>query len=246
MTDFRPAALIPTYDNARTLRAVVEALRRRLPEVIVVDDGSGVETQEVVAALAAEGLIQTTRHAQNRGKGGAVKTGFALARELGFTHVLQVDADGQHQLDDVPRFLEVARQHPRSLVLGHPVFDASVPRGRLIGRQLTIFWTRIETGGRQIVDPMCGFRVYPLAATEGLRAGDRMDFDIEVAVKLVWRGVPVINLPTQVKYPEGGVSHFRMFKDNLLISWMHTRLVVGAALRLLSWPVRAFLPARSR
>jgi hypothetical protein len=117
-----------------------------------------------------------------------------------------------------------------------------VPKGRLIGRQITIFWTHIETGGRRIVDPMCGFRVYPLAAVTELRCGDRMDFDIEIAVKLVWKGVPVVNLPTKVRYltaAEGGVSNFRMFEDNVKISWLHTRLVVGAVLRLLTWPVRA-------
>ncbi|MHB8418414.1 MAG: glycosyltransferase family 2 protein [Myxococcales bacterium] len=242
MTDFRPAAIVPTYNNARTVRGVVESLRGSVPDVIVVDDGSGPETQEVVAGLEQSHLARTVRRDVNGGKGAAVKTGMAIARELGFTHALQVDADGQHDLGDVPQFLETARRNPKALVLGRPIFERSAPLGRLLGRQITVFWTRLETGGRRIADPMCGFRVYPLEAGEWSRCGDRMDFDIEVAVRLAWRGTPIINLPTRVRYlteGEGGLSSFRLFEDNLRISWLHTRLVFGALARLLGWPLRA-------
>jgi glycosyltransferase involved in cell wall biosynthesis len=242
VTDFRLAAVVPTYHNVQTIAGVVERLRRHLDDVIVVDDGSGPATQQVVAELGAMGRARTVRQEPNAGKGAAVKAGMAMARDLGFTHVLQVDADGQHALDDVPQFMEIARQNPRALVLGRPIFDESVPRNRLLGRKVTVFWTHLETGSFKIDDPMCGFRVYPLEAVDGLRCGDRMQFDIEIAVKLAWRGTPVINLPTKVRYlsaGEGGISHFRMFEDNLRISWLHTRLVFGAVLRLLSWPFRA-------
>jgi len=231
---FRPCALIPTYDNPRTVRAVVERVRAHVPEVVVVDDGSGPEGAAAVAALGRDGLARVTRRARNGGKGAAVKTGFAFARELGFTHALQVDADGQHALEDIPRFLATAQASPQALVLGAPMYDASAPKGRLIARKITLFWTDVEAGRGTITDPMCGFRVYPLdAALAAPRTGDRMDFDIEIAVRMAWMGVPIINLPTKVRYlarDEGGVSHFHLLRDNLRIGWMHTRLSMTALL----------------
>jgi glycosyltransferase involved in cell wall biosynthesis len=224
----RPCVLIPTYDNPATIRSVVLRVRERLPEVVVVNDGSGPEGRAACEALAAEGLAHVVHRPRNGGKGAAVKTGFAEAHRLGYTHALQVDADGQHDLDDVPRFLEVARAHPDALVLGAPVFDGTAPAARQIGRQITAFWVAVEAGRGVIRDAMCGFRVYPLADAVAARVpGNMMDFDPEVAVRLAWRGVPVINLPTKVRYvsrDEGGVSHFRLVKDNALIAWMHTRL----------------------
>jgi glycosyltransferase involved in cell wall biosynthesis len=232
--DFRPCAVIPTYDNPDTVRAVVEQVRTQLP-VIVVDDGSAAPGRAVVEAIGRDGLAFVHHRAQNGGKGAAVTTGLLLAREQGYSHALQVDADGQHALADIPGFLAAARGQPTALILGAPVYDASAPKGRLIGRQITRFWTNIETYGRVIDDPMCGFRVYPVAAAceVAQHCGQRMDFDIEVAVRLVWAGVPIVNLPTQVRYPEGGVSHFHLVRDNLRISWMHSRLVVRSWLRLL-------------
>ncbi len=233
---FRPCVVIPTYNNPATVRAVVERVRAHLPEVVVVDDGSAAPGREAVAALGRDGLAHVTHRERNGGKGAAVKTGFARARELGFSHALQVDADGQHSLEDIPRFLEVARARPEALILGAPVYDDTAPRGRLIARRITLFWTHFETHGRVIEDPMCGFRVYPLAVIGALeraleRTGDRMDFDIEVAVRLVWAGVEVVNVPTKVRYlseDEGGVSHFDILWDNLRIGWLHTRLATRA------------------
>ena len=231
---FRPCALIPTYDNPRTIRAVVERVRAYLPDVVVVDDGSGPEGAAAVAALGAEGLAQVTRRAQNGGKGAAVKTGFAFAAGLGYTHALQVDADGQHALADIPRFLATGQARPEALVLGAPQYDDSAPRSRRIARKITLFWTDVEAGRGTITDPMCGFRVYPLAAALAApRTGDRMDFDIEIAVRMSWMGVPIVNLPTKVRYlarEEGGVSHFHLLRDNLRIAWMHTRLTMTALL----------------
>ena len=233
----RFCALVPTYDNPATVRQVVERLRTRVDHVLVVDDGSGPAGQAAVAALGRDGLAHTVRRAVNGGKGAAVKTGLAAAQELGFTHALQVDADGQHALDDVPRLLAEARRRPDALVLGSPVFDDSAPAARQVGRRITTFWIHVECGGAIIDDAMCGFRVYPVAAALRARArGDAMDFDPEVAVRMVWDGVPVINVPTRVRYleaDEGGVSHFRLFRDNVLISWMHTRLMVEKVCRTL-------------
>lgn len=232
-SDWRPCAVIPTYDNPTTLRAVVEAVRGELP-VIVIDDGSGPAGREVVEALGREDLAHVHHRERNGGKGAAVTTGFEVARSLGYTHALQVDADGQHELGDLPRFLAASREQPEALILGAPIYDASAPKGRLIGRQITRFWTNLETFGPVIDDPMCGFRVYPVepACRIAPRCGPRMDFDIEVAVRLVWAGLPVVNLPTRVRYPEGGVSHFHMVRDNARISWMHSKLVIESWARL--------------
>ncbi len=234
---FRPCALIPTYDNPATLRAVVEVVRRHLPDVIVVDDGSGDAGRRVADAIARDGLARVERRERNGGKGAAVKTGFARAQALGFSHALQIDADGQHDVDDVPRFVDAARARPDALVLGRPVFDASQPRLRAFARGISTFWVSLETGGRAIADPQCGFRVYPLAAALAARArGDHMEFDQELPVRMVWAGVPVINLPTRVRYlapAEGGVSHFDLWRDNGRIARLHARLVGEAALRAL-------------
>lgn len=238
MSAFRACGLVPTYDNPATVRGVVTRLRAHLDDVLVVDDGSGPEAREVLEALAREGLARVHHRAHNGGKGAAVKTGLALARDLGFTHALQVDADGQHDLDDVPRLLDAARARPEALVLGAPVFDASAPASRLRARQITIFWTNFEAGAGVITDPMCGFRVYPVDAALAAGArGDAMDFDPEIAVKMVWGGAPVVNLPTRVRYvprEQGGVSHFRLVRDNALISWMHTRLSLTRIARWLA------------
>lgn len=222
--------LIPTYDNPRTIRSVVERVRAHVSDVVVIDDGSAEAGRSECRALADEGLAEVVHRAANGGKGAAVKTGLRRAQELGYSHAFQVDADGQHDLRYIPRFLEVAARHPEALVLGAPRFDESAPRARRIGRTITIFWVDLETGGSIIEDPMCGFRVYPVApAVSALPGADRMDFDPEIAVRMVWLGVPVINLPIEVRYlgaEEGGVSHFHVFTDNFLISVMHARLCI--------------------
>ena len=238
MPAFSPCVVIPTYDNPATIGQVVGAVREKIPDVIVVDDGSGATARETVEELGRKKLAHVVRRDSKGGKGAAVKTGFEVARSLGYSHVLQIDADGQHDLADLDRFLATARENPDALVLGYPLFDESAPRGRVIGRQITRFWTTLETGGRAITDPMCGFRVYPLerALQASRGTGDRMDFDIEIAVRMVWAGVRTLNLATRVRYFAGGLSHFHLFRDNVRISWMHTRLVVRAILRLLAWP----------
>ena len=237
MSAFKPCVLIPTYDNPATVRAVVERVREHLTDVVVVDDGSGPEARAVLDSIAAEKLAHLHRRERNGGKGAAVKTGFEAALALGYTHALQVDADGQHALEDIPTFLETAKNKPEALILGQPVFDESAPKSRRAGREITRFWTNVEAGGPVIADPMCGFRVYPLREAIATHTrGDAMDFDPEIAVRMVWAGVPVVNLPTRVRYiarEEGGVSHFRMGRDNALISWMHTRLMLTLIARTL-------------
>ncbi len=225
---FRPVVLIPTFDNPATVSRVVQEVRKHIDAVLVIDDGSGQEGRSAVERLAEEGLAEVRRRAENGGKGAAVKTGFAAAHELGFTHAIQVDADGQHDVSDLPRFLAAGKQSPEALVLGSPVFDRTQPWGRAFGRKISQFWVNVETGGQVIDDPQCGFRVYPIGAALRARArGNRMQFDQELPVRMIWNGVPVVNLPTKVRYlseEEGGVSHFQMFRDNVRISAMHCRL----------------------
>jgi glycosyltransferase involved in cell wall biosynthesis len=235
---FRPCALIPTFDNPRTIARVVAEVRGHLPDVLIVDDGSHEPARRALDELECAGAARVTHRQANGGKGAAVKTGLRVARERGFTHVVQIDADGQHEPADVPKFVALAAARPEAVVLAHPLFDDSTPRGRRAAHALTNFWTRVETAGPVITDPQCGFRVYPIEATIAAEPkADRMAFDIEIAVRLVWAGVPVINVPTRVRYlpvEDGAVSHFRPVRDNLAISWMHIRLVCGS----LPWRLR--------
>ena len=162
--------------------------------------------------------------------------GMRQAATLGASHILQIDADGQHDTHDEPRFLAESAAHPDAVINGRPVYDESVPLGRLVGRYATHVWVWINTLSLDIADSMCGFRVYPLAATLALldreSVGTRMDFDIEIIVRLHWAGVPIRTVPTRVTYPMDGVSHFRLWRDNARISAMHTRLFFGMLWRL--------------
>ncbi|MDM5056440.1 glycosyltransferase family 2 protein [Aeromonas dhakensis] len=242
-----PCILIPCYNHAGPLAAVLARLAEFKLPCLLVDDGCEPVAAAALDALAAQHpWISLLRHPHNQGKGGAVMTGLRRAHELGFSHALQVDADGQHDLADLPALLAEARQHPAALVSGRPLYDDSVPKGRLYGRYITHVWVWIETLSFAIKDSMCGFRVYPLASTcallERVALGRRMDFDTEVMVRLHWAGVPMRFVPTRVIYPVDGRSHFRLFRDNLDISWMHTRLVCrllwDLLLRLCRWPAR--------
>jgi glycosyltransferase involved in cell wall biosynthesis len=245
MPSFRPCVLIPTYDNPATIQAVVEQARLYLADVIVVDDGSHAPGREACERLARAGLATVHRCPENGGKGAAVKASFALAQQLGFSHAVQVDGDGQHDLGQIPRFLALAESRPEALILGTPVYDHTLHRGRYIARLVTRFWNYLEVLGPTIGDSMCGFRVYPIGAAlaSGTR-GNRMDFDIEIPVRMVWQRVPVVNAEVRVRYltpEEGGVSHYHTFRDTLLISWAHSKLMTEIIFRLLTWPARRLL-----
>lgn len=218
------------------MTAVVERLRAQDLAVLLVDDGSGPECAAVLDQLAQLPGISLLRHERNSGKGAAVITGLRGAQRAGFTHALQVDADGQHALEDAARFVAAGRETPDALICGRPIFDASIPKVRFYGRYLTHTLVWLETLSFDIVDSMCGFRLYPLTPTLALldsaRLGQRMDFDSEVLVRLHWRGVPMRWLDTRVSYPLDGVSHFRLFKDNVLMTQLHLRLVLGMLVRL--------------
>lgn len=234
---FKCCAVVPVYNHEHAIGGVVAALRAQGLSVVLVDDASSPACAAELDRLhrAEPDQVHLARHAVNQGKGGAVMTGLEHAAALGFTHALQLDADGQHDSTAVPEFVRAAERDPGAVICGYPVYDESVPKARLYGRYATHIWIWINTLSLRIKDSMCGFRVYPLAAVlpliAGRKLGKRMDFDPEVIVRLDWRGVPIVNLPTRVGYPTDGVSHFRLWLDNSLITRMHARLFFGMLLR---------------
>jgi len=232
----RVCAVVPSHNHDRAVGAVVAALKANGLPVLLIDDGSDEPTRTTLHALQGPG-VTLHRFEQNRGKGEAVMQGLRLALAQGFTHALQIDADGQHDLGTVPLILELGRRHPEALITGQAVYDESVPLGRALGRWITHFWVWVETLSLRIPDTMCGFRLYPLAAVArlletGVTLGSRMDFDTDIVVRLFWTGVPVASLPVKVTYPPENTSNFRMLADNVRISRMHTRLVFTMLLRL--------------
>jgi glycosyltransferase involved in cell wall biosynthesis len=219
------------------MAGTLAGLRAQGLTVIMVDDGSNEACEAELRRLAAaDPHVCLVRLQENQGKGGAVMAGLAAAAEAGFTHALQIDADGQHDPADLPKFVAAAAAEPQALICGEPRFDASIPRHRLYLRYLTHAMVWLNTLSFDIPDSMCGLRVYPLAAVlpviEAEHPGRRMDFDVEILVRLHWRGATMRWIPARVRYPQDGVSHFRLVKDNWLITLMHTRLFLGMLLRL--------------
>lgn len=232
-----PCLLIPNYDHGDEVGDVVRRLASAGLSCWIVDDGSGERTRARLQELEARhDFVHVHRRERNGGRGAALKTGYRLAARRGFTHAIQLDADGQHDASDVPRFLEQIELHPDALVLGSPVFDDSIPKGRLYGRQLSRAMVWITTLSLDVDDPLCGFRAIPLAPTiallDAVPTGDHMEFDPELVIRLQWRGVPVRNVPTAVVYRPGGISHFDMWNDNARMSWLYTRMLLRLPARL--------------
>ncbi len=227
---FNPCAVIPVYNHHLALPRTVEALRAAGLPVILVDDGSDTETKVALAALQQPG-VEVLTHTRNCGKGAAMQVGFTHAAAQGYSHALQVDADGQHDLADVPALLAEAQAHPTELISGTPRYDESVPKVRFYGRYLTHSLVWASTLSLALRDSMCGYRVYPLRETLDLmrrvHIGARMDFDTEIMVRLYWGGTGSRFLPTRVHYPEDGISHYRMLRDNARMVWLHVRLLTG-------------------
>ena len=232
--------LMPSYNPGAKAVATVVAARQYWSPVWVVIDGS---TDESVGALRALALrdpeLRVLVLATNRGKGAAVLHGIEAALSAGFTHVLTMDADGQHPAERIPAFMAASIATPAAMVLGEPVFDASAPLLRVRGRRISNWFANLETLWAGIGDSLFGFRVYPAAALERIMRRvpwmRRFDFDVEAVVRLCWRGVRPVNLPAAVRYfraDEGGVSHFRYGRDNALLTWMHARLFAGFVIRL--------------
>jgi glycosyltransferase involved in cell wall biosynthesis len=231
----KACAVIPVYDHERAIAAVVDGVRRHDIHIFIVDDGCNELCAAELRRLSLLPRVTLLRHDRNRGKGAAVCTGFRAAHAAGFTHALQIDADGQHTLADIARVLEVARAQPHAVICGRPIFDSSIPKSRYYGRYLTHAMVWLETLSFEIRDSMCGFRLYPLDAVVALLerhgVGPRMDFDTDILVRLHWRGVATRWVDTKVVYPADGVSHFRMFFDNVRMTSLHVRLFLGMLVR---------------
>jgi glycosyltransferase involved in cell wall biosynthesis len=234
--------LIPSYNSGPRLADTVAAALEQWSPVWVVVDGSTDASEAPVRALAErDPRVRVLVRVDNGGKGAAVSTGVDAALLAGFTHVLTMDSDGQHPADRIPPFMAASRAAPDAVVLGRPVFGPEVPRERLHGRKLSVALARLEILGPGIDDPLFGFRVYPAAALQRVFAATRrargFDFDPEAAVRLVWAGVPTVNLSAPCRYfakSEGGVSHFHYGRDNLKLVWLHARLL--SQLFFWRWP----------
>lgn len=237
--------IIPSYNTGTRVYETVKAALRVWAPVWVIVDGSSDGTDFGLQAMAEhDATLHVIVLPQNRGKGEAILAGLRAASAAGYTHALTMDADGQHPVALIDQFIRCSKSHPGAMVLGRPIFDESAPRLRVYGRRVSNAWTNLETLGAGIDDSLYGFRVYPIdaliAVMERQRWMRRFDFDTEAAVRLAWNGVTPINLPAPVRYfssEEGGVSHFSYLRDNLLLTWMHTRLVIEFLFRLpwLAW-----------
>ena len=233
----KPCLLIPIYDHKDGIGRVLASLAGSGLHCFVIDDGSHAETRAVLDALEARHpWVEVHHRERNGGRGAALKTGYRLALRAGYTHAIQLDADGQHDAADVKRFLAEIERDPEALVLGTPIFDESVPKSRLYGRQLSRAMVWLTTLSFDISDPLCGFRGIPLAATvaliDAVATGDAMEFDPELVIRLHWRGLAIRTVPTRVVYERGGLSHFHMLGDNARMTWVYTRSLAGMAIRL--------------
>ncbi|MFV2004114.1 MAG: glycosyltransferase family 2 protein [Gammaproteobacteria bacterium] len=232
---FKLCVIIPTYNHYQHIHSVIDVLGQDIA-CLLVDDGSVSPCREVLDDIAAtRSGVELIRLPQNQGKGIAVTTGLKHAHQLGFSHALQIDADGQHDTNDLAGFISTAKNHPQAVIAGVRRYDEMPPKRRY-GRMVTDFWVWVNTLSFTIKDSMCGYRVYPLAETitllSGTAIGQRMDFDTDILVRLYWRGIAVEQLETRVNYHSDGDSHFDLLHDNLRISKMHTRHFFGMLIRL--------------
>ena len=231
----RPLVLIPSYNTGPLVLRTVRQARAAWTPVWVVVDGSTDGSGALLEALArGDPGLRVILLPANRGKGAAVLEGLRAALAEGFTHALVMDADGQHPADCIPAMLAASRAAPAAMILGDPRFGPEAPLVRLHGRRISNWWARVETLGGGIGDVLFGFRVYPIAPLVGIMRRSRwmrhFDFDPEAAVRLSWLGVPAVNRPVPCRYlrpEEGGVSHFHYLRDNIRLTWMHARLVLG-------------------
>ena len=235
---FKPVIVIPFYNHLNGFNKIAKQIFMQSIPVIVVDDGSDKVEKNGVKKICDKYNFIFLENKINGGKGVAVKKAFRYAIKHNFTHALQVDADGQHNISDIKEFFLLAKKFPDTIINGCPLYDESVPKARFYGRKITNFWVEIETGFAKIPDSMCGFRVYPLANIKKvlpLLSCERMGFDTEILVKSYLLGAPLYHKMTRVSYPLDGVSHFHTFRDNCQISFMHVKLCVFALLNLFNF-----------
>ncbi|MDR2695349.1 MAG: DUF2062 domain-containing protein [Deltaproteobacteria bacterium] len=223
------AIVIPVYNHSGTLRAVVERALRLHSSVIVVDDGSTDGSADTLKNLP----VRLVRLARNSGKGAALLAGAEAAVGEGATHIVTLDADGQHYPEDIPLFLEAIAASPHAVIVGCRDFSVPhVPASSRFGRAFSAFWMRVQTGVK-VRDMQSGFRAYPLHVLRCLKLTEPgYAFEIEVLVRAAWAGFQVREFAVRVCYPPAAerISHFRIFKDNARISLLNTRLTIRALL----------------
>ena len=237
--------LIPSYNTgAKGVETVNEARKMWKTVCVVVDGSTDASGEALLKRQEKDPGLRVFILPHNLGKGAAVLHGLREAVAAGFTHVLTMDADGQHPATKIPEFIRASQRAPDAMILGRPVFDQSAPKLRVGGRKISNWWANLETLWAGIDDSLFGFRVYPARALLEVMSASRwmrrFDFDVEAAVRIVWSGIQPANIDAPVRYfspEEGGVSHFQYVRDNALLTWMHMRLFTGFVVRLpwLAW-----------
>ncbi|WP_051321376.1 DUF2062 domain-containing protein [Chrysiogenes arsenatis] len=234
--------VVPLYNHGDTIRSVVTEVLTYHPHVMVVDDGSTDGGAETITDLP----ITLLRHAENQGKGVAIQTAAQAALEQGMSHIITIDADGQHSAADLPAFFAAIAQSPEDIIVGHRDFDSpNVPESSKFGRSFSNFWLRLQTG-KALTDTQSGFRAYPLILFEHLRfQQSRYAFEIEVLVKSAWAGIRLRSIPIAVYYPpaQERVSHFDKFWDNARLTVLNTGLTMRS---VLPWPHRKITYCQKR
>jgi glycosyltransferase involved in cell wall biosynthesis len=220
----RICVVAPVYNHSQTIIEVARGARQFLP-VIAVNDGS---TDDTPRLLEAESGITVVHLTPNQGKGAALRAGFAKAEQLGFTHVISIDADGQHPTSALPGFIAACQKHPDALISGvRDLRLANAPWSRRLTNALSTFWFKFETGA-DLRDTQCGYRVYPLGGLRPfqVRAGGYA-FELELLAKAAWAGIPILGHPIQADYsaPTSQLSHFKPLRDFMRIAAVHARLV---------------------
>lgn len=230
--------IIPVYNHGATLEAVVKSLLQFNYPIIVVDDGNNAENKALISEVANKySLVTVVTREKNGGKGKAMCSGVLKAGEMELTHVLQIDSDGQHDVNRVAYFLKKSEENPEALICGCPEYDENAPKSRVNGRKFSNGWVHCVTLSKDIVDAMIGFRVYPVepfvkVIKTALYMDGRMGFDIEILVRLYWKGVKILSEPVKVFYPENGISNYRYFQDTVRVSFTYARMCIGMIIRL--------------
>ena len=230
--------VVPVYNHGATLEYVVKQLTEYGFPIIVVDDGNDEVNKKFISEVAQKYLqVVVVTRKKNGGKGKAMSDGVRKAYEMGLSHILQIDSDGQHDAGRIGHFLEVSTKNPEAVICGYPEYDETAPAKRVNGRKIANAWIHFVTLSNEIKDAMIGFRVYPVAPYYKLISGPvildgRMGYDIDILVHLSWKGVKIVSESVKVNYPIDGVSNFRMVRDNVRISFTYARLVIGMIVRL--------------
>lgn len=220
--------IVPTYNNHKTLKKVLDSILDFTTNIIIVNDGS---TDETFGILQQYSQLTQIHHPKNLGKGRALRNGFRKAIEMNFEYAITIDSDGQHFASDIPNFIAEIQKEPNSLLIGsRNMTQENVPKKSSFGNKFSNFWFKFETGIK-LDDTQSGFRLYPLNLIPKQFYTNKFEFEIEVIVRSAWKGIVVKNIPIQILYdPVERVSHFRPFKDFTRISILNTVLVINALL----------------